>query len=96
MLLVKHRVSEFEEGDRYPRKSPSFSAITSSRFHAKATFPYTLSAMLASKLWMNKTDVGTIVQVIYEPKDRNSPDLLAYVKELVDAGNHIVSTVETR
>ena len=52
--------------------------------------------MLASKLWMNKTDVGTIVQVIYEPKDRNSPDLLAYVKELVDAGNHIVSTVETR
>ena len=77
----------------YKIKSPG---IGSSRYHAKGTFPYTLSALLASKLWMNMTDVGTIVQVVYDPKDRNSAGLLAYAKELIRAGNHIVSTVETR
>merc|ERR1719264_207646 len=64
-------------------------------FHSKAKFPYTVSAKLASKLWLNKTDVRTIVQVIYEPKDRESEALSRYVKELVDDGNHVVNAVES-
>lgn len=64
-------------------------------FHSKAKFPYTVSAKLASKLWLNKTDVRTIVQVIYEPKDRESEVLSRYLKELVDDGNHIVNAVES-
>ena len=65
------------------------------RFHSKAKFPYTLSTRLASKLWLNKTDVRTIVQVVFEAKDREGEALTRYIKELVDDGNHVVSAIET-
>ena len=35
------------------------------------------------------------MQVIYEPKDRESEALSRYVNELVDDRNHIVNAVES-
>jgi len=64
-------------------------------FHSKAKFPYTLSARLAGKLWLNMTDVRTIIQVIYETKDAESEALSRYVKELVSDGNHVVTAIDT-
>ena len=65
------------------------------RFHSKARFPYTLSARLAGKLWLNMTDVRTIIQVIYETEDVRSDALSRYVKELVSDGNHVVTAIDT-
>ena len=33
--------------------------------------------------------------MIYEPKDRGSPELETYVTDLKNIGNHVVETVET-
>ena len=46
-------------------------------------------------MWLNKTDVGTIVQVVYEPEDRGSEALSRYVEGLVEDGNHVVTAIET-
>ena len=78
-----------------PYSSKSRDSEFQFRFHSKARFPYTLSARLAGKLWLNMTDVRTIIQVIYETKDAESEALSRYVKELVSDGNHVVTAIDT-
>ena len=46
-------------------------------------------------MWLNMTDVRTIIQVIYETKDEESEALWRYVKELAGDGNHVITAIDT-